>query len=180
MAFIQYLKFDGTALPLPDSYDLDLTDVEADSGGETEAGTVQRDVVRSGVVTIGVSFSVSAAWLKRLTAYSKQPKIAVQYFDTEDLALKETEMYITSYKAKLYKDTSYKGLWTVSFTLMNFRRWCLCIPYHKHLWMQSKATQENITGQAPLSQRIKSMPLTMRISSRAADILQGSAVAVMK
>ena len=137
MAFIQYLKFDNTALPLPDSYDLDLTDVEADSGGETEAGTVQRDVVRTGVVTIGVSFSVSPAWLKRLTAYgvsfsvspawlkrltaySKQPKIRVQYFDTEDLALKETEMYITGYKAKLYKDTSYKGLWTVSFTLNEF------------------------------------------------------------
>ncbi|MBE6061822.1 MAG: hypothetical protein E7215_16910 [Clostridium sulfidigenes] len=120
MAFIQYLKFDGTALPFPDSYDLDLAAVEADSGGETEAGTTQRDVVRAGVVTIGVSFSVSATWLKRLTAYSKQPKIAVQYFDTEDLALKETEMYITGYKAKLYKDTSYKGLWTVSFTLNEF------------------------------------------------------------
>lgn len=120
MAYIQYLKFDGMALPLPDSYDLDLTDVEADTGGETEAGTTQRDVVRAGVVTIGVSFSVSAAWLKRLTAYSKQAKITVQYFDTEELALKETEMYITSYKAKLYKDTSYKGLWTVSFTLNEF------------------------------------------------------------
>ena len=120
MAFIQYLKFDGTALPFPDSYDLDLTDVEADSGGETEAGTVQRDVVRAGVIAIAVSFSVSSAWLKRLTAYSKQPKIAVQYFDTEELELKETEMYITGYKAKLYKDTSYKGLWTVSFTLNEF------------------------------------------------------------
>lgn len=115
MAYVQYLKFDNTALPLPDSYDLDLTDVEADSGGETEAGTTQRDVVRAGVVTISVSFSVSPAWLKRLTFYSKQAKIIVQYFDTEDLALKETEMYITG-----YKDTSYKGLWTVSFTLNEF------------------------------------------------------------
>jgi hypothetical protein len=120
MAYIQYLKFDNTALPLPDSYDLDLADVEADSGGETEAGTVQRDVVRIGVVTIVVSFSVSPAWLKRLTAYSKQDKIAVQYFDTKDLALKETEIFITDFKAKLYKDTSYKGLWTVSFTLNEF------------------------------------------------------------
>ncbi len=39
MAFMQYLNFNGTALPLPDSYDLDLSDVEADSSGETEAGT---------------------------------------------------------------------------------------------------------------------------------------------
>ena len=120
MAYVQYLKFDGENLPLPDSYDIDLSDVEADSGGETEAGTTQRDVIRSGVVTISVSFSVSPAWLKKLTAFSKKPKIAVQYFDTENLALKETEMYITGYKAKLEKDTSYKGLWTVSFTLKEF------------------------------------------------------------
>ena len=117
MAFMQYLVFDGLALPLPDSYEVQMADVEADSGGETEAGTTQRDVVRTGVVTIAVAFSVSAAWLARLTAFSKQEKIAVQYFDTESLALKETEMYVTGFKAKLYKDTSKKGLWTVSFTL---------------------------------------------------------------
>lgn len=117
MAFIQYLNIEGINLPLPDSYDLSLADVEADSGGETEAGTTQRDVVRTGVVTIAVAFSVSAAWLARLTAFSKQEKLTVQYFDTEELALKETEMYVTGFKAKLYKDTSRKGLWTVSFTL---------------------------------------------------------------
>ncbi|MEG0355996.1 MAG: hypothetical protein RR621_10145 [Lachnospiraceae bacterium] len=37
MAFTQYLKFNGTVLPLPDSYDLNLADVEADSGEETGA-----------------------------------------------------------------------------------------------------------------------------------------------
>ena len=66
---------------------------------------------------ISVSFSVSPKWLKLLTAYSKMPKIAVKYFDTETLELKDTEMYITGFKAALKKDTSYKGLWTVSFTL---------------------------------------------------------------
>lgn len=120
MAFMQYLNFNGTDLPLPDSYDIDLSDVEADSSGETEAGTTQRDVVRSGVVKIAVSFSVSPAWLKKLTAYSKLPKITVLYFDIEDLEQKEAEMYISGYKAKLEKDTSYKGLWTVSFTLNEF------------------------------------------------------------
>ncbi|MFD1403754.1 hypothetical protein [Robinsoniella peoriensis] len=120
MAFIQYLKFNGVALPLPTSYDCELSAVEADTTGETEAGTTQRDVVRQGVVSISAAFSVSPLWLKKLTAYSKQDKLAVQYFDTEDLALKETEMYITGFKAKLYKDTSYKGLWTVSFTLKEF------------------------------------------------------------
>ena len=120
MAFIQYLKFNGVALPLPTSYEVSLRAVEADSSGETEAGTTQRDVVRTGVVKISVSFSVSPKWLKQLTAYSKLPKLTVQYFDTENLSQKETEMYISGFKAKLKKDTSYKGLWTVSFTLNEF------------------------------------------------------------
>ena len=75
MAYIQYLVFNEKPLPLPDSYDIGLSDVEADSGGETEAGTTQRDVVRTGVADISVSFSVSPKWLKLLTAYSKMPKI---------------------------------------------------------------------------------------------------------
>ena len=56
MAFIQYLTLDGVPLPLPDSYGVQMSDVEADSGGETEAGTTQRDVVRMGVVSIPVTF----------------------------------------------------------------------------------------------------------------------------
>lgn len=120
MAFMTYLKFNGTALPLPDSYDVGLSDVEADSSGETEVGTTQRDVVRTGIATITASFSVSSRWLSFFYAYSKKAKIAVQYFDTETLELAETEMYMTGFKSKLEKATSYKGLWTVSFTLKEF------------------------------------------------------------
>lgn len=117
MAFFEYLKLNGIALPLPDSYDMSLSAVEADSSGETEAGTTQRDVVRQGVVNIVVSFSVTATWLKKLTAYSKQDKLSVDYFDTETAEMKNTEMYVEGFKAKLEKDTSYGGLWTVSFNL---------------------------------------------------------------
>jgi hypothetical protein len=120
MAYMKYLVFDDVDLPFPVSYDLDLGDVEADSSGETEAGTTQRDVVRTGIVTISVSFNVTQSWLKVLTAYSKKDRIAVQYFDTEELSLKATEMFISGFKAKLKKDTSYKGLWEVSFTLKEF------------------------------------------------------------
>ncbi len=77
----------------------------------------QRNVVRHGVVRIPVSFSVTAKWLKKLAGYAKLDKISVQYFDVETSELKLSEMYVTGYKAKLKKDTSYKGLWTVSFTL---------------------------------------------------------------
>ena len=38
--------------PFPDSYDVDLSDVEADSSGETEAGTKQRDLVRLVIILV--------------------------------------------------------------------------------------------------------------------------------
>ena len=120
MAFIQYLAFEGENLPLPTSYDVSMDDVEADSSGETVAGTQQRDVVRAGVHTIAVSFSVSPSWLKKLTAYKQMAKLHVAFFDTETLEVRQAEMFITGFRAKLEKDTSYKGLWTVSFSLNEF------------------------------------------------------------
>lgn len=117
MAYIQYLTFDGTAIPRPDSYEVGLSDVEADSGGETEAGTTQRDIVRTGVAEIPVSFSVSPAWMKRLTAFKQKASISVKYYDPETAAVKAAAMYIDGFKAKLVQDTSYGGLWNVSFTL---------------------------------------------------------------
>ena len=117
MAFIQYLNFDGENLPLPDSYEVEMEDKEADSSGETEAGTIQRDVVRAGVVEISVSFSVTQIWLKKLTEYKQQESITVRYFDPETVTQKQTQMYVDGFKAKLEKDTSYKGLWTVNFSL---------------------------------------------------------------
>ncbi len=44
----------------------------------------------------------------------------MEYFDTECRELKSAERYVEGFKAKLEKDTSYKGLWTVSFTLKEF------------------------------------------------------------
>ena len=93
MAFIQYLTFDGVALPMPDSYEVEMADVEADSGGKTEAGTTQRDVVRSGVVTIPVSFSLSPKWVKAMAGFRRKPKIAVEFFNTETLEVKRAEMF---------------------------------------------------------------------------------------
>nr|WP_330386896.1 hypothetical protein [[Clostridium] aminophilum] len=94
-----------------------MEDREADSGGETEAGTFQRDVVRAGVRTIAVSFVVTVKWLKKLMGYKQKERITVKYFDLETVAVKQTQMYVDGFKSKLEKDTSYKGLWSVSFTL---------------------------------------------------------------
>ena len=68
MAFFQYLNFDGVNLPLPDSYEVDMADKEADSGGETEAGTVQRDVIRTG--GIGTGFKHNNVILSKKSKYN--------------------------------------------------------------------------------------------------------------
>ena len=120
MAFYTYVKIEDTVLPLPDSFDLSYSNVEADSSGETEAGTVQRDIVRSGVVSIDVVYSISKKYLPVLSSYSKTPKLTVSYFDPELMELRETSMYMDSYKVKLVKDTSYQSLWEVSFTLKEY------------------------------------------------------------
>lgn len=52
MAYFQYLIFDGMKLPLSKSYDVQLSSIEADSSGETETGTTQRDVIRAEVVEV--------------------------------------------------------------------------------------------------------------------------------
>lgn len=71
-------------------------------------------------MSIAVSFSVSPKWLKVLTEFKQKEKISVEYFDTETLEMKEAEMFVEGYKAVLVKDTSFKGLWKVSFTLNDF------------------------------------------------------------
>ena len=53
-------------------------------------------------------------------SFKQQEKITVEYFDPETAEVVETEMYIDGYKLSLVKDTSYKGLWEVSFTLKEF------------------------------------------------------------
>lgn len=59
MALFQCLNFDGVDLSLPDNYEVDMSDKEADSSGETEAGTIQRKVMKIGVVAISVFFSAT-------------------------------------------------------------------------------------------------------------------------
>ena len=120
MAFIQYLNFDGEDIPFPTSYSVDMSDVESDAGGETEAGTTQRDVIRSGVYTISVSFQVSPEWLKKLSVMRNSPKVTVDFFNTETMTREAREMYITGFKASLAHDTSQKGLWKVSFDLKEY------------------------------------------------------------
>ena len=120
MAFTQYLRINNTDIPLPTSYDLSLSDVEADSSGDTEAGTKQRDLVRSGMAEISVTFQVSPDWLKRFSLMRKQPKLSVEFFNTETMVPETRDMYMDGFKSSLVHDTGKKGLWIVSFDLKEY------------------------------------------------------------
>ena len=118
MTFKTYLKINGTPLPVQkDDYSIDYSDVVADSGGVTEAGTTIRDVIREGVPSISVTLPVSSAWLKRLRKYKKEPYLNVEWLDPETGELSEGIMYMDGFKVSLEHDTSGGSLCTVSFSL---------------------------------------------------------------
>lgn len=99
MTFKTYLKINGFALPVQkDDYSIDYSDVVADSGGVTEAGTTIRDVIREGVPSISVSLPVSASWLKRLRKMKKEPYLNVEWLDPETGELTTGTMYMDGFK----------------------------------------------------------------------------------
>ena len=118
MTFQTYIKLNGIALPVQkDDYSIDYTDVVADSGGITEAGTTIRDVIREGVPSISVTIPVSASWLKRLRKLKKEPYLNVEWLDPETGSLSSGIMYMDGFKVSLKHDTSGGSLWNVSFSL---------------------------------------------------------------
>jgi hypothetical protein len=118
MTFQTYLKINGVALPVQkDDYSVEYSDVVADSGGVTEAGTTIRDVIREGVPSISVTIPVSNTWLKRLRKMKKEPSLSVEWFDPDTGLLSTGIMYMDDFKVSLEHDTGSGGLWTVSFSL---------------------------------------------------------------
>ncbi len=118
MTFQTYLKINGIALPVQkDDYSVEYTDVVADSGGVTEAGTTIRDVIREGIPSISVTIPVSITWLKKLRKLKKLPSLSVEWLDPETGELSSGTMYMDGFKVSLEHDTSTGSLWTVSFSL---------------------------------------------------------------
>lgn len=118
MTFQTYLKINGKVIPVQkDDYSIDYTDVVADSGGVTEAGTTIRDVIREGVPSISVQIPVSASWLKTLRKLKKEPSLNVEWLDPETGELSSGIMYMDGFKVSLEHDTSGGSLWMVSFSL---------------------------------------------------------------
>lgn len=110
---------------------IDVSQLKADNFGEMVSGGIDgefhkliQDIIPKVEVELDAYLkkqnkihSVTQKWLRLLTGYKQQEKIRVGFFDPETASVRQTEMYVEGFKAKLKKDTSYKGLWNVSFTL---------------------------------------------------------------
>ena len=118
MTFQTYLRINGETLPVQkDDYTVDYSDVIADSGGVTEAGTTIRDVIREGIPSISVTIPVSLTWLKKLRRMKREPYLNVEWMNPETGSLSTGIMYMDVFKVSLAHDTRAGGLWNVSFSL---------------------------------------------------------------
>ena len=73
---------------------------------------------------MGCALLLTMACLLFLSALEEAAKrfqeLKAQRESKEALEMEEAEMFVEGYKAVLVKDTSFKGLWKVSFTLREF------------------------------------------------------------
>ena len=120
MAFTQYLNIDGTDMPLPVSYDLALSDVEADSSGETGS---RYDSARHRAIRCcpdirllsGITGVAQKAVRDALGSQSSQSTFLIQKQWSGD----QRNVH-RRFQNFLAHDTSRKGLWKVSFELKEY------------------------------------------------------------
>ena len=114
-----YLKIDDNVLPVEPGKGYDIGISDYDRTTKTEAGTTFREVTRTDIPTISVSFNCDRSMLQEMRAYRRKPSVVVDYFDPTNNGtdLKKNLMYITQYKETMLADTQDGGIWKVSFSL---------------------------------------------------------------
>lgn len=112
-----YLKINNIKIPTPDELEFEFNDIESSSGGITQAGIKQRDVLREGVVSITVKLTLTSKWLLKISELLKNRELEVKYFNPYTLTEKTISAYVTNYKINLLNKY---GIWDVSFNLEEY------------------------------------------------------------
>lgn len=111
-----YLSINGIEMPVKrDDYSVSYTDVVSNDGGTTEAGTMIRDVIREGVPSVAVNFTVTEQLLAVLRSYKRLPSLDVVFYDAG--VLKSWAMYIDNFRFSLAADDGSAAAYDVSMTL---------------------------------------------------------------
>ena len=113
-----YLKIEEDILPVEPSkgYTLSLSDY--DNISNTEAGTRVRNITRTGIPHITVSFDCDISMLQSMRTYRHATSLSVYFFNPfSSDGLEYDLMFVTNYKEQMLADTSDGGFWKVSFEL---------------------------------------------------------------
>ena len=94
------------------------------SSQETEAGTEDMEVIRTGKVSISALVQVSDRWAHIIDGFNDIPVLPVKYYDVSALNYVEKSMYMSDLSIELAqysnRQTLSNGLYTVSFKLTEF------------------------------------------------------------
>ncbi len=112
-----YLSVNDVVLPVKrDDYTVTYKDVISDDGGTTEAGTTIRSVIREGVPSISVSFTVSEPVLITLRELKRKSSVSVVFYDAGVFS-DAWDMYIDNFQFSLLADDGHNAVYSVSMTL---------------------------------------------------------------
>ena len=116
------IKFNNDVIFEPESWE--ETSEVLENVNETEAGTDQISVTRYDKLSVSCAFQCSSVWAKKFKEYSKLDEIAVSIYDLIDGAYKTRTMRIRDFKVSVvdnsWKTPNTNGLWSVSFSLIEF------------------------------------------------------------
>lgn len=112
------LLIDGTPLPVPATYKVQLSDLDSSGTGRTEDGVLVRERVRGGVAKISVSWTaLSTAECAAVLNATAPDSMQVQYFFGE---MRTAKMYAGDRTADLKAAREGQAVWEVEMSLIEF------------------------------------------------------------
>ena len=112
------LTIDGTALPAPGAYKVQLSDLDSSGTGRTEDGVLVRERVRGGVAKISVSWeALTTAQCAAVLNATAPDSMQVQYFFGE---MRTARMYAGDRTADLKAARDGRAVWAASVHLIEF------------------------------------------------------------
>lgn len=115
------LKFNGTAIPFPNSYDVSNSVIE--NVNESEAGTDIIQIKRTQKMTIALSFRLMDSYLAFFEGYAHSNQtITVSVYDAITKAYTTKTMRLREFKYKLVEKSELvndiNGMYDISFSLI--------------------------------------------------------------
>ena len=115
---MEILNIDGTALPAPSAYKVQLSDLDSSGTGRTEDGVLVRERVRGGVAKISAGWAaLSTADCAKVLNATAPDSMTVQYFFG---GVRTAKMYAGDRTADLKAARDGQAVWEVGVNLIDF------------------------------------------------------------